>query len=122
MDTERNENTPNLEELMQLGIQSARHGNKPNARVIFQQVLDADKRNERAWLWMAAVAETPIDRVRYLRTVLQLNPNNSTAQRELKKLEKKQRVGNSKALLVGTIGLLIVLAIIVVALIIALSM
>ena len=119
MNAERDENTPNLEELMQLGIQSARHGNKPNARVIFQQVLDADKRNERAWLWMAAVAETPIDRVRYLRTVLQLNPNNPTAQRELKKLEKKQRVGNSKALLVGTIGLLIVLAIVVVALVLA---
>ena len=32
-------NSPNLEQLMQLGIQSARQGHKENARVIFQQIL-----------------------------------------------------------------------------------
>ena len=81
--TNRDVNIPNLEQLMQLGIQTARQGNKENARVIFQQVLDSDSHNERAWLWMAAVAETPVDRVRYLNTVLRINPQNRTAQREL---------------------------------------
>ena len=46
----------NREELLQLGIQTARAGNKQSARVIFQQVLNGDPRNERALLWMAATA------------------------------------------------------------------
>jgi len=105
-------NTPNLEQLMQIGIQTARKGNKPNARVIFQQILDADKQNERAWLWMAAVAETPMDRVRYLRTVLQINPHNATALRELENLQQKRESSNSQVIKYGAYGLIIVLLLI----------
>lgn len=106
---------PNLEELMQLGIQSARNGNTENARVIFQQVLDADAQNERAWLWMAAVAETPADRVRYLNTVLRINPNNPTAQRELKQLQEKQESSVGQAFRYGMIILALIVVLIVLA-------
>lgn len=108
-------NTPNLEQLMQLGIQTARQGNKQSARVIFQQVLDSDSLNERAWLWMAAVAETPEERVRYLNTVLRINPNNTTAQRELNRLRKGQESSTSQVLVYGTIGLIIIILLIAVA-------
>jgi GrpB-like predicted nucleotidyltransferase (UPF0157 family) len=107
-----NSSSPNLEQLMQLGIQTARKGNKPNARMIFQQILDADKQNERAWLWMAAVAETPEDRFRYLRTVLRINPHNQTALRELKKMQQRRESSNSQALRYGLIGLVIILILI----------
>ncbi len=108
-------NTPNLEQLMQLGIQTARQGNKQSARVIFQQVLDSDSLNERAWLWMAAVAETPEERMRYLNTVLRINPNNTTAQRELNRLRKGQESSTSQVLVYGTIGLIIIILLIAVA-------
>ncbi len=77
----------NLEDLMRLGARTARSGNKEGARVIFQQVLDNDKRNERAWLWLASLADSPIDRRRYLETVLQLDPENAIAQRQLKEMD-----------------------------------
>ena len=114
--TNRDVNIPNLEQLMQLGIQTARQGNKENARVIFQQVLDSDSHNERAWLWMAEVAETPVDRVRYLNTVLRINPQNRTAQRELNRLKKGQESSTSQVLVYGGIGLAIIILLIAVAL------
>ncbi len=114
---QQDSNSPNLEQLMQIGIQTARQGNMENARVIFQQVLDADKNNERAWLWMASVAENPMDRIRYLRTVLALNPENRTAQRELKKVESRTKSNNSRVLAYGSIALAISLILIAAAVI-----
>lgn len=112
------ENQPNLEELMQLGVQTAQAGNKRNARMIFQQVLDQNKEHERAWLWMAAVAETPMDRVRYLNTVLHLNPNNQTAISQLKKMKKRQESSNSKLIRYGFVGLAVLVLLVVLALVI----
>jgi hypothetical protein len=111
--------TLNLEQLMQLGIQTARTGNKPSARVIFQQILDIDKKNERAWLWMAAVADSPADRARYLNTVLRLNPRNATALRELDKMRRTQLSSNTRVLRFGFFLLAALLVLIVLALAIA---
>ena len=102
----RNPNdSPNLEDLLQLGIQTARAGNKPNARMIFEQVLAQDPENERAWLWMAAAAETPTDRIRYLNTVLRLNPNNTVAQKELERIQRRLESSNSQVIRYGLMGL-----------------
>ncbi len=109
---------PNLEQLMQIGIQTAKQGNKQNARVIFQQILDQDKQNERAWLWMARVAQTPRDRVRYLNTVLRINPNNATALQELERMKQRQLTSNSQALRYGMIGLGVILALVIVVVLI----
>lgn len=120
MGRQNEENVPNLEQLMQLGIQTAKQGNKENARMIFQQVLDADNKNERAWLWMAAVAETPMDRMRFLNTVLSINPTNPTALRELKQLKQRQEASSSQSLVYGAIGLGIVVGFIAIVLLILL--
>ena len=112
---------PNLEQLMNLGMQSAREGNKPNARFIFQQILDADKQNERALLWMATVAETPEERVRYLKTVLRVNPNNQTAQKQLEKMKRKKASSNSQVMRYGIfflVAMLILIALAIVALLV----
>jgi hypothetical protein len=108
-------NTPNLEQLLQIGIQTARKGNRSSARVIFQQILDADKTNERAWLWMAAIAETSEDRLRYLNGALRVNPSNATALRELEKMKRKQVSSNTQVIRYGMIGLLVALLLIVLA-------
>lgn len=113
-----NKEIPKIEELMQVGIQAARQGNKKNARMIFQQVLASDKQNERAWLWMAAVAENPADRINYLQTVLKINPNNARAQRELSQHKQKRASSNSQAMTYGIIGLGLVLVLILVVVIV----
>jgi hypothetical protein len=107
-------NTPNLEQLMQLGIQTARKGNRSSARVIFQQIIDTDKTNERAWLWMAAIAESSEDRLRYLNAVLRIDPDNPTALRELEKMKRKQVSSNTLVIRYGMMGLFILLLLIVI--------
>lgn len=114
------ENVPNLEELMQLGIQTARQGNRKSARMIFQQVLATDRQNERGWLWMAAIADTPAERARYLKTVLQINPNNTKAQKELNQLLKKRATGTNQAFTYGMIGLAVVAVLILLAVLVML--
>ncbi|MCZ7540613.1 MAG: hypothetical protein M5U29_12035 [Anaerolineae bacterium] len=113
---------PTLEDLMQMGMQAARQGNRPNARLFFQQVLDADKHNERAWLWMASVAETQEERIRFLKTVLRINPNNSVAREELERMRRRRETSNTLVLRYGLIGLAlaVVLFFIVVLLLLAL--
>jgi hypothetical protein len=107
-------NDPNLEELLQIGIQTARKGNKPSARVIFRQILEADQGNERAWLWMASIAETTEERSRYLSAVLRINPDNQTALRELAKMQRKAS-SNMQVIRYGLIGLLVLLVLIALA-------
>jgi hypothetical protein len=123
MDTgSRNTGPMNLEQLMQLGIQAARDGNKPSARIFFQQILDVDAQNERAWLGMAAAAESQEDRVRFLLTVLKINPSNQTAQRELQKLRQKQESSNAQVIRYGFMVLAVVIALVVVVMLILLAL
>jgi hypothetical protein len=113
-------NTPNLEELLQLGVRTAKSGNKEGAKVMFQKVLDVDKRNERAWLWLASVSEDEFERRGYLETVLQINPNNTTAKKYLSAMNNAVAAGDSESMMLGIRILLGVVAIVVVAVLIAL--
>lgn len=115
MSIESSDQTPNLEQLMQLGVQATRSGNKANARMIFQQILERDRENERAWLWMAAVAETPTDRVRFLKTVLRINPNNQTALAELEKMKTRSATSNTQVIRYGAMVLILLLFLAVLA-------
>jgi hypothetical protein len=103
---------PNLDDLMRLGVRTAKAGNRDNARVIFQQVLDQDKRNEAAWLWMASLAENSLDRRRYLETVLQLNPNNPTAAKQLAAMDQVVQKSEGASVRVGVM----ILAVLILAL------
>lgn len=115
-------NTPNLEDLLRLGINTAKAGNKENARVIFQQVLASDKRNERAWLWLASVEEDPIERRRILQTVLEINPSNANARKLLTAMDnailntERRSMILGIRLLIGLVILLIIAAVLVILL------
>jgi hypothetical protein len=112
---------PNLDDLMRLGVRTAKAGNRDNARVIFQQVLDQDKRNEAAWLWMASLAENNLDRRRYLETVLQLNPNNPTASKQLAAMDQSVQRSEGASIRVGVMILaVLILALVAVGVIIML--
>jgi cytochrome c-type biogenesis protein CcmH/NrfG len=86
--------------------------------MIFQQVLAQDPENERAWLWMAAAAETPSDRVRYLNTVLQLNPHNTTAKKELERIQHRLESSNTQVIRYGLMGLGVFAVLVVCALLV----
>jgi hypothetical protein len=108
-------NLPNREELLQLAITSAQQGNKDGARTLFERVLNEDKRNERALMWMAKLSDTKSERVKWLNLVLKVNPDNEQAQSALKKMQYKSSAKENRTLLIfGMIlGVLIVLGIVI---------
>jgi tetratricopeptide (TPR) repeat protein len=103
--------SPNLENLLQLGIKSAKEGNRDSAKLMLQQVLDADKKNDRAWYWMAYIATDKSKRIQYLENALKANPRNQLAQRALKKISTKRSVQEQRLLVSGIVMVLVILII-----------
>lgn len=75
--------------LLQQAIAAARAGRKPEARQLLEQILQANPRHEQAWLWMGAVVETDVERVRCLQQVLAINPGNAAARKGLAQLQAR---------------------------------
>lgn len=107
---------PNREELLQMGIRAAKAGNKDGARMAFDQILSQDKRNERAMMWMAQIADTKVERKKWLDRVLSVNPDNEAARAALQKMAYSRSARENRVLLIfGMIaGVLVVLAIVLV--------
>ena len=111
---------PNLDDLMRLGVRAAKEGNKQGARLFFQQVLDEDKRHENAWLWLASLADNETDKRRYLETVLRINPDNTTAKRQLGQLDRAVQSGEGASMRFGivlVVALITILVLVVAAVI-----
>lgn len=81
----------NIQDLMRQGIEAAREGKKAEAKEFFQQVVDADDKNEKAWMWLASVVETDEERRVCLSNALFLNPNNERAQAAMTKLDARSQ-------------------------------
>ena len=80
---------PTPEELLQQGIAAARAGQREQARALLVQLVEADERNEQAWLWLAGVVDDPEDMRTCLENVLDLNPGNLKAQQGLAWIEER---------------------------------
>lgn len=102
---------PQLENMLQMGITAAREGNREGARVILRQVLDADKKNDRAWLWLAYVAESKTKRQQYLESALRVNPNNEPAKKALLKMSRKKSNRERRTLMIGMVAVMAVLVV-----------
>jgi hypothetical protein len=115
------ENQPNREELFQMAESTARRGQKEPARMMFRQVLEQDKRDERTMLWMARLAKSKRERRQWLERILMVNPDNELAQAQLNKMEHRQAAKeNRTVVLYGTIaGVLIIITIIAIVAIMA---
>ena len=122
MDIETGGASTNLEELIQRGIRTAREGNAQGARRMFEAVLAVNKREERAWLWLASLAETKDEKRGYLETVLKLNPKNDVAHRALANMEDNRSNTDRQTLRIGlaVVGVLVVLVLIVILVVILL--
>ena len=101
-----------------MAIRAAQAGNTTAARVMFRKVLSEDKTNERAMMWMAKITtDNKAERKKWLERVLEVNPDNQQAKDALKKIVYKKTANENRTLLLfGVVaGVLIVLAIVVVA-------
>jgi thioredoxin-like negative regulator of GroEL len=105
------------DELVSVGVQALRAGNKETARAIFQQALDQDKTNERALFYMASVVPTLEEKQRYLRAVLKVNAKNDKARELLKKLQATTTERDTQTLKTGLIIAMTLVVILIVAII-----
>jgi len=99
---------PNLENLLQMGITAAKEGNKDGARLLLRQVIEQDRKNERAWFWMASVAESSEKRQQYLEAVLKINPHHQAAKKQLTKMANRRSNAEQRTLQVGIVVVLMV--------------
>lgn len=83
-----------IQNLLKQGIEAARAGDKDTARSLFLQVTEADMNNERAWLWLANIAEDEAEQRVYLANVLQINPENERAQKMIERLDGKSKASS----------------------------
>jgi hypothetical protein len=69
--------------MLNRAIVAAKAGRKVEARQLLEAVLDADERNEQAWLWLSGVVDNDEERTICLENVLSINPDNQAARRGL---------------------------------------
>jgi len=74
-------------ERLNQAIIAAKAGQKTEARRLLEAVLDADERNEQAWLWLGSVVESDEERTICLENVLTINPGNEIARKGLASLQ-----------------------------------
>lgn len=74
------------QKLIQGGIKAVRNGDYTLARKAFTKALKLDPNNESAWLGMATITDAREDKLRILNRVLEINPNNTSAQETLYQL------------------------------------
>lgn len=113
---------PGVEQLLQMAITNAQQNNQEGAKVILRQVLKQDKRNDRAWMWLAYVEDDPVQRRRFLENAVRINPDNKPAQKALNKIKRKKASRKNRTLMYGGIALVLLLIVTAVACTIVLSM
>jgi hypothetical protein len=83
-----------INKLLKQGMAAAKAGEKDAARQLFEQVIELDKNNVRAWLWMAATVDEVEKRRVCLNNVLYLDPENQQAKRQLAALDAAAEGGS----------------------------
>ncbi len=75
-----------VQKLLQGALRAARGGQIELAQRAFREALKIDPRNETAWVGLATVTEAREDKLRILKKVLELNPENAQARQALVRL------------------------------------
>lgn len=74
------------------GKQAARQGDHEQAHRLFRQAIEIDPYHEQVWLWLASVVKDDADRRVCFENVLEINPSNPMARRQLMLLEEQASV------------------------------
>lgn len=77
---------------------AAKAGRAAEARRLLETVLDADERNEQAWLWLSGVVDDDEERIICLENVLTINPHNEVARQGLANLGVAPAVSTAASL------------------------
>jgi TolA-binding protein len=94
---------PNREELYQMATEAAKSGQTKGARVMFRQLLQQDKRDIRAMMWLAKLANSDTEREAWLERVVSVRPSYTQALEMLEKLRRgKIAKRNKRFLQVGS--------------------
>ena len=75
--------------ILEKGIAALKAGQKAEARRLLAQVVQQDKNDETAWLWLSGAVETDEQRAYCLKRVLAINPKNESAKKGLQSLTRK---------------------------------
>jgi tetratricopeptide (TPR) repeat protein len=80
-----------VDELLQEGIAAAKSGQRERAYDLLMQVVEEDKDNVLAWLWLSGVADSLDDREIYLENVLALDPMHAAARKGLAQVREQKK-------------------------------
>ena len=72
-------------------INAIKEGNKSQGKKLLIEILQADQKNENAWLWMSVAVKDIRQRQECLEKALEINPDNQTAQKSLASLKRKEQ-------------------------------
>lgn len=75
--------TANVEGMINAAVNAFKSGNKSEARTLLERAIEIEEMNEKAWLWLSAVVDTPEEQQTCLENVLVINPNNERAKQGL---------------------------------------
>ncbi|MBN1810670.1 MAG: hypothetical protein JXA14_02420 [Anaerolineae bacterium] len=80
-----------IESLLEKGIQAARSKDRKRAQDILTHVIEIDQYNEKAWLWLSSVVDTPADKEVCLENALLINPDNTYAAMGLQHIRQQDK-------------------------------
>lgn len=113
-------NAPNREELLLMAIDAAKAGQKDGARIMLRKILAEDKRNERAIMWMAKLADDKAEQTQWLQKALAINPDNTVARQTLDKMRYSGAVRENRTLIIfGAVAAVLIVLLLVIFLLIA---
>lgn len=82
-------NGPSLQAMLSNGIAAVKAGQMQEAQEWLVALLQIDRYNEQAWLWLSGAADNDQDRLDCIQEVLKINPHNAVAQRGLARLQAR---------------------------------
>lgn len=95
--------SPNREELYRMALNAAKSGQRKPAKVMLQQLLSQDEKHIRAMMLMAKISGKK-ERVKWLKRVLEINPDYDDAIEQLDKLDHGDAAKRNQQLLKFGLG------------------
>lgn len=101
----------NTEELFNMAVVAAKQGQRSGARVMFRQILEQDKRNIRAMMYLAKLAGADKERTAWLNRILEIRPGYEPAEEMVARLARNKQVTRNRRLFhlaIGTYAVLLI--------------
>lgn len=77
-------------QLFKSGKAAAKQGDFEKAHTLFRRAIEIDPYHVQVWFWLATVVDTDEDRIVCFQNALKIDPVNTTALRQLRRLQGKK--------------------------------